>query len=196
MGLVILSPGAVRDVQLDVASDASADLRYPIGPFRFAPPITAEARQTAIDNIAAMPARLRAAIAGLDARQLDTPYRPEGWTVRQVVHHLADSHINGIIRVKLALTEDAPRITGYDENAWVHLPDARLDVDVSLSLLDGLHARWAVLYAGLEGDQWSRTFFHPEPNRSITLEEHLQIYGWHSRHHVAHVTALRARQGW
>lgn len=175
---------------------ASGDLRYPIGPFRFAPPVTTADRRTAVDEIAALPIRLRIALEGLDDRQLDTPYRPDGWTVRQVVHHLADSHINGIIRVKLALTEDAPRITGYDENAWARLPDARLDVGVSLALLDGLHARWAVLYAGIEGDQWSRTFFHPEPNRSFTLDEHLLLYAWHSRHHVAHVTALRARQGW
>lgn len=179
-----------------MATTVSDDLRYPIGRFQFAPPVTAEGRRTAVDDIAALPGHMRAAVAGLDARQLDTPYRPEGWTVRQVVHHVADSHINGIIRVKLALTEDAPRITGYDENAWVRLADVGLDVGASLSLLDGLHARWAALYASLEGDQWARTFFHPEPNRSITLEEHLQLYAWHSRHHVAHVTALRTREGW
>lgn len=175
---------------------ASDDLRYPIGPFRFEPPVTEESRRAAIAAIGAMPAGLRAAVRGLDAGQLDTPYRPDGWTVRQVVHHLADSHINGIIRVKLALTEDVPRVTGYDENAWVRLPDARLDVDASSTLLDGLHARWVALYAGMDGAQWSRTFFHPEPNRAFTLEEHLLLYAWHSRHHVAHITALRARQGW
>jgi hypothetical protein len=179
-----------------MASDASTDLRYPIGRFQFAPPITPDGRRDAIEDVAALPGHLRAAVEGLDAKQLDTPYRPEGWTVRQLVHHVADSHINGIIRVKLALTEDSPRITGYDENAWVRLADAGLDVDVSLSLLDGLHARWATLYASVEGDQWARSFFHPEPNRFVTLEEHLQLYAWHSRHHVAHVTALRAREGW
>jgi hypothetical protein len=175
---------------------SAEDLRYPIGPFRFEPPVAETARRAAVDDIAALPARLRAAVDGLDTARLDTPYRPGGWTVRQLVHHLADSHVNGMVRVKLALTEDAPTIKPYDENAWAALPDARLDIGVSLALLEGLHARWAALYASLAAEHWGRTFFHPEPNRWISLEEHLLLYAWHSRHHVAHITALRARQGW
>jgi hypothetical protein len=171
------------------------DLRYPIGPFTPAEP-TADVIARATAEIARLPTELRAAVSGLDDRQLDTAYRPDGWTVRQVVHHVADSHMNGLIRMKLALTEDNPTIKPYDENAWAKLPDMTLPIDVSLVLLDQLHTRWVALLRALTANQLQRTFMHPEHGRTITLGYHLQNYDWHSRHHVAHITALRHRNGW
>lgn len=173
----------------------SDDLRYPVG--RFAPVApTAEVRKTSVADLAALPERIRAAVSGLDDRQLDTPYRPGGWTVRQVVHHVADSHMNGFIRVRLALTETDPTIRPYDENAWSTLPDMKMPVAVSLGILDGLQPRWVELYKDMANAEFSRTFIHPEHGTRFTLDEHLQNYGWHSRHHVGHITALRARAGW
>lgn len=171
-----------------------ADVRYPVGPFT--PSSASDARQAAIAEIAALPARLRAAVAGLGDAQLDTPYREGGWTVRQVVHHIADSHMNGFIRLKLALTEDRPTIKPYDEKAFAALADMRLPVDVSLELLDSLHARWVAVYAALTDAEFARTFVHPEYAEPLALERHAQMYAWHSRHHVAHITGLRGRQGW
>ncbi len=139
---------------------------------------------------------MRDAVAGLSDHQLDTPYRPGGWTVRQLVHHVADSHMNGLIRVKLALTEDEPTIKPYDQDRWVELADSDLPVDVSLQLLDAVHARWSALYRTLEPEQFSRTFFHPETSAVSTLDQHLQLYAWHSRHHVAHIMNLRRRERW
>ena len=170
------------------------DLRYPLGPFTQS--TDADARQKAIADIAALPARLREAVAGLADAQLDTAYRPGGWTVRQLVHHIADSHLNGFTRAKLALTEETPTIKPYDENAFAALADMRLPVRISLDLLEGLHARWVALYGAMTGAQFGRAFFHPEHGRAITLDEHAQMYGWHSRHHVAHITALRQRERW
>jgi hypothetical protein len=175
----------------------AADLRYPVGRFAPAAGGDPDVRRRAIDDIAALPARMRAAVAGLTDAQLDTPYRPGGWTVRQVVHHVADSHMNGFTRVKLALTEDTPTIKPYDEKAFADLGDMRLPIDVSLDLLAALHARWVALYAAMRDDQFQRTFIHPDyPDPPQTLDRHAQMYGWHSRHHVAHITALRAREGW
>jgi len=139
---------------------------------------------------------LRAAVAGLDNRQLDTPYRPGGWTVRQVVHHVADSHMNGLIRTKLALTESAPTIKPYDENAWAQLADARLPIDVSLPIIDGVHTRWVTVLRSLSPEQLQRTFVHPEHGRAMTIAYQVQHYAWHCRHHVGHITALRKREGW
>jgi hypothetical protein len=174
----------------------STDLRYPIGEFT-APAQTSDSeRFDAIREIELLPARMRAAVAGLDDARADTPYRPGGWTVRQVVHHVADSHMNGFIRVKLALTEDRPIIKPYDEQRWAALADARLPVDVSLSLIDALHARWVAVYRAMTPEAFGRTFVHPELNGTFTLDHHLQLYAWHSRHHVAHITALRQREGW
>jgi hypothetical protein len=172
------------------------DLSYPIG--RFAPisPSSAEVRRAAIDDIAALPRNLRDAVAGLDDAQLDTPYRPGGWTVRQLVHHVADSHMNGFVRMKLALTEDTPTIKPYDEKTWANLADARLPVEISLAILDNLHARWDVVNRGLTPAQFLRTFYHPEMQKTLDLDTQVQLYGWHSKHHVAHVTALRRREGW
>ena len=172
------------------------NLRYPIGP---EPPLPADSKRARDGNIAvieALPDRLGEAVHALTDAQLDTAYRPGGWTVRQVVHHLADSHLNGFMRVKLALTEDTPAIKPYDEAAWARLADSRLAIAPSLSILEGLHARWAALYRSLDEGDFARTFYHPERNEQLSLERHLHIYAWHSRHHVAHITALRERQGW
>ena len=172
------------------------DLRYPIGhwaaPAPDAPP--AELARL-VDEIAAAPAALRAAIAGLSAAQLDTPYRDGGWTVRQVVHHVADSHMNAFVRVKKALTEPGTPIAAYDEARWALLPDAQLEPDVSLRLLDALHERWVVVLRGLTPADWEQTYLHPEMG-PVTLRTALGIYAWHGRHHTAHVTGLRARNGW
>ena len=171
------------------------DLRYPIGSFTPVDPSPA-VREKAIADIAALPALLADAVKGLTDAQLDTPYRPGGWTVRQVVHHVADSHINAFVRIKLALTEEHPTVTGYDEKKFSELPDARLPVDVSLQLLRSLHARWVVLYQGMPDDVWARTFSHPEYPEPLTLDWQVQMYAWHSRHHVAHITTLRQRERW
>jgi len=177
-------------------SETTEDLRYPIGRFRPAPSVTEKLRATAIETIADLPGHMRAAVMGLTDGQLDTPYRSGGWTVRQVVHHVADSHMNGFIRVKLALTENTPTIKPYDENAWAMLADSQLPVVVSLGLLDGIHERWAAVYRAMSADQFLRSFVHPELGRPLTLDSHLQNYAWHSRHHVAHITALRQREQW
>ncbi len=172
------------------------DLRYPVGRFEPVLPATPGIRAAAIDDIAVLPARMRTAVEGLSDTRLDTTYRPGGWTVRQVVHHVADSHMNGYVRVKLALTEEGPTIKPYDENAWAVLADMRMPVDVSLGLLEALHERWAAVYRSLSPDQFARTFLHPELTGAQSLDRQLQSYAWHSRHHVAHITALRRREGW
>jgi len=172
------------------------DLRYPIGPFRAVMPVTSEIRSAAIDAIAGLPERLRAAVADLDDNRLDTQYRPEGWTIRQVVHHVADSHMNGLIRMKLALTEETPTIKPYDENAWALLADMRLPVDVSLGIIDGIHARWAAVCRGTSADEFERSYVHPGIGAQLTLDWHLQHYAWHSHHHLAHITELRRAKGW
>ena len=173
-----------------------ADLRFPIGEFVFPEGIDERQRQEWIDAIAATPERLREAVAGLDDSQLDTPYRPGGWTVRQVVHHLPDSHLNSYVRFKLALTEDTPTIRPYDEKRWAELSDAEEPIEVSLRLLETLHARWVSLLRFLSPEDYARAFLHPEFARKITLEQNLALYAWHGRHHVAHVTSLRERMGW
>lgn len=173
----------------------SSDLRYPIGPEPAFEPIAAATRAQHVDVIAQLPQSIRAAVKGLSDAQLDTPYRPGGWTVRQVVHHLADSHMHAFMRLKWALTEDAPTIKPYDEAPWAELADSAIGVDVSLGILDGIHARWVTLYRAMDAAQFAREFQHPERGR-LTLDHHLHIYAWHSRHHVAHVTELRRRQGW
>jgi hypothetical protein len=175
----------------------TTDLRYPIGKFTFPEQVTdAECRQW-IDEIAAAPAALRSAVAGLSPEQLDTPYRPGGWTVRQLVHHVPDSHMNAYTRFKLALTEDEPTIKPYEEARWAELPDVRtVPVSVSLTLLEMLHERWLGVLRALTPDARRRGFRHPEHGRVLTLEQALALYAWHGRHHVAHITALRERSGW
>jgi len=172
------------------------DLRYPVGRFRPHASPDRSHRAAAIADIAALPGKIRAAVAGLDDRQLDTPYRPDGWTIRQVVHHVADSHMNALIRLKLALTEDGPVIKPYDENAWSTRADMRLPIDVSLAIIDGVHRRWDALNAALTEADFERPWTHPEHGKTFTIDWLLQNYGWHSRHHVAHITALRAREKW
>jgi hypothetical protein len=172
------------------------DLRYPIGTLPAATPATPESRRAAIDDIAALPRHLRKAVDGLNDAQLETPYRPGGWTVRQVVHHVADSHMNGYIRLKLALTEDSPTIKPYDEKIWADLPDSRLPVEISLNLLDVLHTRWTSVCLSLRDPHFSRGYFHPELGEQVTIDRFLQSYSWHARHHVAHITALRQRERW
>jgi len=170
------------------------DPRYPIGSWSTpdADPATLAAR---VDDIAAAPAALRAAIAGLDAAQLDTPYRDGGWTVRQVVHHVADSHMNAYVRVKKALTEPGAPIAAYEEALWAELPDARLAPEVSLQLLDALHVRWVATLRALAPADWEKTYAHPSMGQ-VTLRTALGIYAWHGKHHTAHVTRLREREGW
>jgi len=177
--------------------DNMTDLRFPIGPFTFAgDTLRSEQRQLFLAQIAETPARLREAARGLTAEQLDTPYRPGGWTVRQVVHHMPDSHLNSYVRCKLALTEDAPTIKPYDEARWAELPDSQTTpIEVSLALLDSLHERWMKLLYSLVPTDFARTFQHPERGL-VTLDNTLALYAWHGRHHVAHITSLRERMNW
>jgi uncharacterized damage-inducible protein DinB len=173
------------------------DLRYPIGPFRFEGDSGPERRALWIDQIAEAPAHLRAAVSGLIPDQLDTPYRDQGWTVRQVVHHLPDSHLNAYTRVKLALTEDEPTIKPYDQERWAELPDAKTaPIEPSLTLLECLHRRGVLLLRSLTPAEFRRRFHHPEQDRSMGLDEVLAHYAWHGRHHVAQITSLRTRMGW
>ncbi len=174
-----------------------SDLRYPIGQFSMTSEVTATDRTRWIEDIARTPAALRAAIAGLDPSQFDTPYRPGGWTVRQVVHHLPDSHLQAYVRFKLALTEDEPTITPYDQGRWAELSDVRLVApEVSVNLLEVLHQRWTALLTSLSPTDYQRGFRHPEFGRVLTLDEALARYAWHGEHHVAHITSLRQRQRW
>jgi uncharacterized damage-inducible protein DinB len=177
-------------------ASVTQDPRYPVGRFDRHGTTGPDGFPRLIDEIAVVPANLRAAIAGLDERQLDTPYRDGGWTVRQVVHHVPDSHMNAYIRFKLALTEDGPTIKTYDESAWADLADTRATpVTVSLQLLEALHDRWVRLLRAMSADDFRRTMQHPEMG-VVDLTVMLRLYAWHGRHHVAHVTALRETMGW
>lgn len=172
------------------------DLRYPIGEFRYGGPMAAAEREAAIATIEVLPRRLRDAVEPLSEAQLDTPYRPGGWTVRQLVHHLPDSHLNAYTRFKLGLTEEDAAIRPYDEARWAELPDSRAAPDVSLRLLEALHERWVLLLRALAQETWARRVLHPEHQRHLTLDELLGMYAWHCSHHLAHITALRQRMGW
>ncbi|HUA97250.1 MAG TPA: bacillithiol transferase BstA [Terracidiphilus sp.] len=171
------------------------DLRYPIG--HFSPPAASMpgVRAAHIEILRQLPERLREAVSGLDDAQLDTPYREGGWTVRQVVHHVADSHANSYVRFKLALTEKWPTIKPYDEAAWARLADSRESVAPSLAFIEALHTRWVALLEPLGEEDFQRGFNHPEMGRQ-TLAKSLALYAWHSRHHTAHITGLRQRRGW
>jgi len=172
------------------------DLRYPLGQFKPESTLTDKKRVECIQQIEAVPAALREAVKGLSMEQLDTPYRPGGWTVRQVAHHIPDSHMNAYIRFRLALTEEQPTIKPYDQPLWAALPDAKAaDVEMSLTLLEGLHKRWVSLLRAMKPEDFKRTYNHPESGIN-TLENILQMYAWHGRHHVAHITSLRKRMGW
>ena len=173
------------------------DLRYPVGKFNWDAPISDADFPLLIASIAETPGALRRAVAGLSPDQLATRYRPGGWTVKQVAHHVPDSHMNAYTRFKLALTEDEPTIKPYNEAAWAELPDSRkVPVDVSLDLLDALHLRWVALLRSMEPADFNRTLRHPEHGRVFTLKQMLGLYAWHGRHHVAHITSLREREGW
>lgn len=172
------------------------DLRFPIGKFHHQGPVNDQQKQVFMDEIGQAPAKLRTAVQGLSDSQLDTPYRPDGWTVRQVVHHVPDSHLNSYVRFKLALTEDEPTIKTYAEDRWAELSDTKATpIEVSLVLLESLHDRWVRLLRSLTAEQWKRTFRHPELG-PMTLERTLALYAWHGRHHVAHITELRRRMSW
>lgn len=173
----------------------TTDLSYPIGRFS-GEQLTSATRSRIILEIAELPGRLRDAIEGLTDSQADTVYRPGGWTVRQVVHHLADSHMHSYIRTRLALTANEPTILTYDENLWAALTDGRsAPMEASLLILEGLHARWTQLLESLSEAEWSKKFVHPERGK-LTLSAHIPIYAWHGRHHTAHITELRKRMGW
>lgn len=173
-----------------------SDPRYPVGKFSFEGPLSPEQKTKFLDDIEQTPARLKAAVQGLSQQQLDTPYRDGGWTVRQVVHHVPDSHMNSYMRFKLALTEEEPTIRTYMEDRWAELPEARTaPIELSLGLLENLHKRWMLMLRAIPDADWKRTFRHPELGL-VTLERNLALYAWHGRHHVAHVTELRTAKGW
>lgn len=171
------------------------DPRYPVGKFDRPTSVPTAERERMFREFEATPAAMRAAVAGLSDGQLDTPYRDGGWTVRQVVHHVPDSHFNAYCRFKLALTEESPVIKTYEEARWAELPDSRAPIGMSLTLLDALHQRWVLLLRGMAESDWSRTFKHPEWG-DIRLDVTLALYEWHCRHHVGHITALRRARGW
>jgi hypothetical protein len=172
-------------------------LRYPLGKFSTPPAVTPEDIKRWTQTIEELPQRMRDAVKGLGDAQLDTPYRDGGWTVRQVVHHVPDSHLNAYCRFKLALTEDNPVIRPYLEDRWAELPDGKgAPVSVSLILLEAIHARWVMVLRSMSAADYKRTFFHPENKITRTLEVVLCLYDWHSRHHLAHITELRKRMGW
>lgn len=174
----------------------SEDLRFPVGQFQRPLTLSDAQRTAAIDSIAATPAKLRASVRGLNETQLDTPYRPEGWTVREVVHHVPDSHANAYTRFKLALTENVPTIKPYDEAAWAKLDDTRsTPIETSLVLLESLHDRWVRLLRSMPASDFDRQLIHPD-NGTMNLHQLLALYAWHGDHHVAHVANLRARNGW
>ena len=172
------------------------DLHYPIGRFEYAGDSSEEQRRERIGRIESTPARLQAAVRGLSDEQLDTAYRPNGWTVRQVVHHVPDSHMHSYMRFRLALTEDTPTIKPYDQERWAGLHDARTaPVELSLALLESLHRRWVLLLRSMAPADFARTFVHPELGE-VSLDRNLALYAWHGEHHLAHITALRERMGW
>ena len=174
----------------------SSDLRYPIGEFTASDAISPADRSYWIDQLRALPGQVRDAAGNLSEEQLDTPYRPGGWTVRQVIHHLADSHMNALLRIKLALTEDEPVIKPYEEALWAELPDSLTPApEVSLKMLEGIHARMVLLFRNFKPSDWERAYMHPV-NGKTRLDRHLGLYAWHGRHHLAHITSLSRRMDW
>jgi uncharacterized damage-inducible protein DinB len=172
------------------------DPRFPIGDFQMPAQVTPARRQQAIEEIASTPAKMRAAVKGLSDAQLDTPYRDGGWTVRQVVHHVPDSHLNAYVRLKLALTEEKPTIKPYDQEAWSKLADSKsTPIETSLTLLSTVHDRWDRIWRSLKPEHFARVFVHPEHGER-TVDWLLFVYEWHGKHHTAHVTALRKQKGW
>ena len=172
-------------------------LRYPVGKFSFNTNADEEGILRWISEIEKLPAQLRNAVEGLNDTQLNTPYRDGGWTIRQVVHHLADSHMNAYIRIKLALTENNPTIKPYEENLWAEMDDAKnLPIEISLAILEPLHARWVYMLKKLSAEDFTKTVFHPESKRKMSVKFLIALYAWHSRHHCAHITELKKRMNW
>lgn len=171
------------------------DLRFPIGQWISPSPLSPADRSALIDELATLPAQLRAEGADLTDAQLDTPYRPGGWTLRQLVHHVADSHLNGYVRAKLALTEETPTIKPYDEARWAELPDSTAPIEVSLRILESVHERWVTLLRALPAEAFARSYYHPDSGQQ-SLDASLSNYAWHGKHHLAHLTGLKARSGW
>lgn len=169
-------------------------LSYPIGKYHTPPEITTGHLHAWIDIIRTFPEKLEKAVSWLSAAQLDTPYRPEGWTIRQLVHHIADSHMNAYIRLKLGLTEDNPSIKPYDQDAWAKLPDSKLLIETSLGIINGIHERWTAVLQSVEA--WKRTVYHPEQLATLTLDDLTGQYAWHCEHHLAHIIRLIEREGW
>ena len=182
-------------LQTGQQSHEAVDPRYPVGQLKLPEHVTEDERIYAIATLAELPSQLRNAVDDLDQGQLNTPYRDGGWTVRQVVHHVADSHMNAVTRVRMALTEDWPTVLPYDEKAWAMLHDYAAPVEWSLELVESLHARWVMLLQSLSAEQWQRGFKHPKLG-SMTVETATMLYAWHSRHHLAHITHLRTQKGW
>lgn len=175
---------------------AENDPRYPIGKF-IAKPFSEETKQEWLRDLQFLPTDLEMAIQNLDATHLDTPYRNDGWTVKQLVHHIADSHMNAYIRFKLALSEDNPTICPYEEKDWAVMPDVfAVPINVSITLLHALHLRWHALAKSITGEQFNRTVFHPQQNKTLSVWFLLGLYAWHGKHHVAHISALKDRNGW
>jgi len=172
-------------------------LKYPIGKFQRPADLSPDRVAEWVNDIEQLPQQLRASIAGFSEEQINTPYRPEGWTVRQLIHHIADSHMNSYIRYRWTLTEDNPTIKAYHQSAWGDLPDCKSEpVEVSLSILEGVHQRWVTLLKSFGPAEWKRTFFHPESEQQFTLDLNTAIYSWHGKHHLAHIEALKNRKGW
>lgn len=172
------------------------NLQYPIGKPQYFENVTDEQRAAWIEEFSHAPAQLEAGVAGLSDEQLDTPYRPGGWTVRQVCHHLPDSHSNGYVRTKLALTEDSPIIKPYAEDQWAKLPDSTLAIGIALDHYRTLQARWTAVWKNVQGKQWARTYIHPEYMNHYSLDQMLQLYTWHGKHHLAQITSLKTRMNW
>lgn len=171
-------------------------LRYPIGDFDYGQPYTQEEVRRAIDTIAHLPVRLTELVGKWGDDRLDTPYRPGGWTVRQLVHHVADSHMNAYVRTKLALTETNPTISPYEEGEWAKLPDSKLTIAPSLVILRSLHERWVVVLNALTEADFDRTYYHPGANRTFAVGEVVKLYEWHGEHHYQHIYQLAQREGW
>ncbi|GJM30302.1 MAG: putative metal-dependent hydrolase YfiT [Cyclobacteriaceae bacterium] len=173
------------------------NLKYPIGKFKAPYRVTTQDRERYIMDLEKLPGKLRTGVESLTEAQLDVPYRKHGWTVRQVVHHLSDSHLNSYIRFKLSLTENQPIIKSYDEKAWAELPDSQQGpVEFSLDLLESIHRRWVYLLRNMKESDWKKSFRHPETNKVIPLDLNLSLYSWHGKHHLAHIESLISRQGW
>lgn len=180
---------------MDVAT--LEELKYPIGKFDYSEPYSEEKVNGWIDAIEALPSWLDICIENLDAPQLDTPYRPDGWTINQVFHHIADSHMNGVQRMKLALTEDNPTIIPYNEKLWAELPDvSHTPVNISITMVHALHRRWGQLLRNLKPEDWKRTYYHPADDRTVPIWQSTGVYAWHGRHHMEQVRRLRERMGW